>query len=84
MLIFEQKRQISVLQQICPSADMVCATTIGLPAVPNDIDSTDAEFTVWDGIDQSNLMGFGTQVINGKDPLADLAFRQRFVHRVRC
>lgn len=45
---------------------MACATTIGLPAVSDDIDSTDAEFTVWDGIGQSNLMGFGTQVINGK------------------
>ena len=49
---------------------MACATTIGLPAVSDDIDSTDAEFTVWDGIGQSNLMGFGTQVINGKGPLA--------------
>ena len=84
MLIFEQKRQISVLQQFCASAEMACATTIGLPAVSDDIDSSDAEFTVWDGIGQSNLMGFGTQVINGKSPLADLAFRQRSAHWVRC
>lgn len=56
---------------------MACATTIGLPAVSDDIDSTDAEFTVWDGIGQSNLMGFGTQVINGKGPLADFGVQAK-------
>lgn len=50
---------------------MACATTIGLPAVSDDIDSTDAEFTVWDGIGQSNLMGFGNASYQGENPLAD-------------